>query len=189
MINSSQIGRLEKLAELKRIGALTDEEFDIEKKKVLSMESAVNKSFYSELSYSQPFSIPLHEGSPMEWVFRPINKYADFNGRSQRKEFWMFTLFMSVVYFLLFSTMIGSEFGGEWGFSGWFSVIILIILAMALLVPTVAVQVRRFHDQDLTGWFALLNLIPYVGGIIILIFMCIDGTPGPNRYGPNPKEA
>lgn len=188
MINSAQIGRLEKLAELKRVGALTDEEFDHEKKKVLAGEGEKSKIFSSDSSYSQPFAIPLHPESPMEWALRPINKYADFSGRSQRKEFWMFTLGISVVYFLLFSTMIGSAFSGEMGFFGWLSLIIFCILVMAVVVPTVAVQARRFHDQDLSGWFTLLNFIPYIGGVIVLIIMCMDGTPGPNRYGPNPKE-
>jgi uncharacterized membrane protein YhaH (DUF805 family) len=48
-------------------------------------------------------------------------------------------------------------------------------------------MVRRFHDQDKSGWFVLLNLIPYIGGIIVLVFMCLEGTRGPNRFGPDPK--
>ena len=54
-------------------------------------------------------------------------------------------------------------------------------------MPLIAVEVRRFHDQDRSGWFALLNLIPYIGPLIVLGMMCIDGTPGENRFGPNPK--
>ena len=62
------------------------------------------------------------------------------------------------------------------------------ILVLALLVPSIAVQVRRFHDQDRSGWMVLIGLIPYVGGIIVLVFMCLEGTRGPNRFGPDPKD-
>jgi uncharacterized membrane protein YhaH (DUF805 family) len=58
---------------------------------------------------------------------------------------------------------------------------------LASFIPSLAVQVRRFHDQDLTGWLVLLGFIPYVGGLIVLVFMCIDGKRGPNKYGPDPK--
>jgi uncharacterized membrane protein YhaH (DUF805 family) len=61
------------------------------------------------------------------------------------------------------------------------------IWILATFIPSLAVQVRRFHDQDLTGWLVLLGFIPYVGGLIVLVFMCIDGTRGPNKYGPDPK--
>lgn len=62
------------------------------------------------------------------------------------------------------------------------------LLTLGLLIPSLAVQVRRFHDQDKSGWFWLLNFVPYVGGIIVLVFMCLEGTKGPNRFGPDPKE-
>ena len=57
---------------------------------------------------------------------------------------------------------------------------------IGLIIPNVAVQVRRLHDQDRSGWLILLFMIPYVGGLIGLVFMCIGGTPGPNRFGPDP---
>ncbi len=61
------------------------------------------------------------------------------------------------------------------------------IIALAFVVPLVAVQVRRFHDQDKSGWFVLLNLIPYIGVLVVLVFMLLDGTAGDNRFGPDPK--
>ena len=64
---------------------------------------------------------------------------------------------------------------------------IFVLGYLAIFIPMLAVQVRRFHDQDLSGWFILLGFIPYLGGLIMLVFMCIDGTPGPNRFGPDPK--
>ena len=62
------------------------------------------------------------------------------------------------------------------------------ILLLAVIIPGIAVQVRRFHDQDKSGWFVLLALIPFVGSIAVLVFMCLEGTKGPNRFGPDPKN-
>jgi uncharacterized membrane protein YhaH (DUF805 family) len=56
-----------------------------------------------------------------------------------------------------------------------------------MFLPSLAVTVRRLHDTDRSGWWILLNLIPIVGALIVLIFTCLDGTPGDNRFGPNPK--
>jgi uncharacterized membrane protein YhaH (DUF805 family) len=57
-----------------------------------------------------------------------------------------------------------------------------------VIIPSIAVQVRRFHDQDKSGWFVLLSLIPFLGAIIVLVFMFIEGTKGPNRFGADPKD-
>ena len=65
---------------------------------------------------------------------------------------------------------------------------LLILFVLGSFVPALAVQVRRFHDQDKSGWFVLLSLIPYIGGIIVLVFMCLEGTRGPNRFGADPKD-
>lgn len=70
----------------------------------------------------------------------------------------------------------------------WIGFLLLGVYALGSFIPSLAVQVRRYHDQDKSGWFILLGLIPYVGGIIALIFMCIEGTRGPNRYGPDPRD-
>lgn len=61
------------------------------------------------------------------------------------------------------------------------------LLTLGLLVPSIAVGVRRLHDTDRSGWWLLIALVPLIGGIIRLVFMVLDGTPGNNRYGPNPK--
>ena len=65
---------------------------------------------------------------------------------------------------------------------------VLGVFALASIIPAIAVQVRRFHDQDKSGWFVLLNFIPIIGGLIVLVMMFLDGTPGPNRFGPDPKN-
>ena len=62
----------------------------------------------------------------------------------------------------------------------------LVIGMIGLFIPTIAVQVRRFHDQGKSGWFALFNLIPYVGVVVVTIFMLLEGTKGDNKYGPDP---
>jgi uncharacterized membrane protein YhaH (DUF805 family) len=130
----------------------------------------------------------------MEWMLMPLKRYADFQGRSRRKEYWMFTLGVVICYVLIaiFAGLIGSlgsAAGGDAGtlFAGP-ALILFGIFVLAILIPSIAVQVRRFHDQDKSGWFVLLGLIPYLGGIVLLVFMCIEGTRGPNRFGPDPKD-
>ena len=58
---------------------------------------------------------------------------------------------------------------------------------LAVLIPSIAVTVRRLHDTGRTGWWILIGLIPVIGGIVLLIFMLLDSEPGENQYGPNPK--
>lgn len=128
----------------------------------------------------------------MEWMLMPFRRYAEFSGRSRRKEYWMFVLFMVLVYFALAVVLTvlglsGDTEGSLFGAGGGVMLIILLLFGLAVIIPSIAVQVRRFHDQDKSGWFVLLNLIPYIGGIIVLVFMCLEGTKGPNRYGPDPK--
>lgn len=123
----------------------------------------------------------------MEYMLLPLKRYADFSGRSRRKEYWMFALgyiLLAIVISLLAIATGGFGQGAPSGPFFW----LLILLVLALIIPSLAVQVRRFHDQDKSGWFVLLNFVPYVGGLIVLVFMCLDGTRGDNRFGPNPKQ-
>jgi uncharacterized membrane protein YhaH (DUF805 family) len=125
--------------------------------------------------------------SPIDWAMRPLAHYADFEGRASRSEYWWFQLFQLIAYLVLGVTfaIIGSAVGGTGG--GFLTVFILIgLLMLALVIPNLAVMARRFHDQDLSGWLILLYFIPYGGGLIIVVFMCIRGTDGPNRYGSDP---
>ena len=129
----------------------------------------------------------------MEWMLKPFVRYADFSGRSRRKEFWMFTLLhMLVVCFLIMLMFIGSaplaSGDGDIGALGILAIVLLILWVLATFIPNLAVQVRRFHDQDKSGWFVLLGLIPYLGGLIIIVFMVLEGTAGANRFGPDPKD-
>jgi len=129
----------------------------------------------------------------MEWMLLPIKRYADFSGRSRRKEYWMFVLF-TVLLSIAIGVLAGigaavgaSEDGPGPGF--WLAIVLAVLVSLALLVPSIAVQVRRFHDQGRSGWFWLFNLIPYVGGLVVLVFMCLEGEQGDNAYGPDPKQA
>lgn len=128
----------------------------------------------------------------MDWMLMPLRRYADFSGRSRRKEFWMFALGVLGLVFLLFALALLMSGGLEGitsngGFPMGPFIILFVVLWLALIVPSIAVQVRRFHDQDKSGWFVLLNFIPYLGGLIVLVFMFLEGTRGPNRFGPDPK--
>ncbi len=126
----------------------------------------------------------------MEWMLMPLRRYADFQGRSRRKEYWMFTLGLAIVEIVVIClfAMLGAFRSSDGAPSAmfWPMMIIFAILGLAIIVPALAVQVRRFHDQDKSGWFVLLGLIPYVGGLVVLVFMCLPGTPGPNRFGADP---
>lgn len=132
----------------------------------------------------------------MEWMLMPYRRYADFSGRSQRKEYWMFALFQFIVAMVLLAIMFVGGMGSvnemtgqaEPGTLFYIGIGLLVIFGLGSFIPSLAVSVRRFHDQDKSGWFLLLQLIPYIGGIIVLVFMCLDGTRGPNRFGPDPKD-
>jgi uncharacterized membrane protein YhaH (DUF805 family) len=125
----------------------------------------------------------------MDWMLMPLKRYADFNGRSRRKEYWMFALFTFIVYAVLYALMfMGMDYEtGQPGVLGMLAMGLLGLFALGVLVPSIAVAVRRFHDQDKSGWFVLLAFIPFIGGLILLVFMCLEGTRGPNRFGEDPK--
>ena len=127
----------------------------------------------------------------MEWMLMPLKRYADFSGRSRRKEYWMFTLGLVILYSLIIGVMLATAGadpeGAGLGLMSGTSLIVIVVLLLALIIPSLAVTVRRFHDQDKSGWFVLINFIPYIGGIIVLVMMCLEGTRGPNRFGPDPK--
>ena len=121
----------------------------------------------------------------MEWMLLPIKRYTDFSGRSRRKEYWMFLLGVVIVAIVL------GIIEGILGLSGMVAGVygpLTVIFLLGIIIPSIAVQIRRFHDQDKSGWFVLLGLIPFVGGLIVLVFMCLEGTKGPNRFGPDPKD-
>ena len=120
----------------------------------------------------------------MNWFMTALRKYAVFTGRSRRSEYWYFALF----YFLiLFALSIVDVFAGTMSVEaeiGLFSG----IFGLAMVIPSIAVGVRRLHDIGKSGWWILIGFIPLVGWIILLVWACRDSQPGANAYGPNPKE-
>jgi len=125
----------------------------------------------------------------MDWMLMPLTRYADFSGRSQRMEYWMYSLFCGFMIVLLLGLAIffGSPAGQPHTLAENYFLVVTGIFVLGTIIPNIAVTVRRLHDQDKSGWFYLISFVPYVGGIVMLVFMCLDGTPGPNRYGPDPK--
>ena len=125
----------------------------------------------------------------------PYKRYADFEGRSRRLEYWMFTLFYTVTAVVLAALAVISAASASNEAStteiNTESIVLFALLGIFLLgsvIPGLAVQVRRFHDQDKSGWLVLLNFVPYLGGLIVLVLMCLEGTRGENSYGPDPKS-
>ena len=121
----------------------------------------------------------------MNWYLHVLKNYATFSGRARRKEYWMFFLISALISIVL--TLLDILLGTysveyEAGlFSGLYSLLILI--------PSIAVVVRRLHDTNRSGWWILISLIPLIGVIVLFVFMCLDSQPGTNRFGANPKEA
>ena len=106
-----------------------------------------------------------------------FKRYADFNGRSSRSEYWWAYLGIILIAFVvgLVSGLLGETIGG----------FIFLIFYLAILVPSIAIGVRRLHDLDKSGWFYLLALVPLVS-LILLVWFCMKGTDGPNRFGTDP---
>ncbi len=108
-----------------------------------------------------------------------FRKYVDFSGRARRPEYWWFMLFYWLVLVglsIVDAIIIGTR-GGAGVFTG--------LAVLAMFLPTLSVGVRRLHDTDRTGWWLLIGIIPLIGGIVLLVFMCLRGTDGPNRFGPD----
>jgi len=126
----------------------------------------------------------------MEWYVEVLRKYAQFDGRARRKEYWMYTL-ISVVIYIAYCILASLAFMllGHSNNPGIALLLFapLFLYALAVIVPGLAVTVRRLHDTGRSGWWILISLVPFVGGIILLVFMCLEGEPGPNLHGLNPK--
>lgn len=119
----------------------------------------------------------------MNWYLDVLKQYAVFQGRARRKEYWMFTLFSMLIYIglMIIEGILGM--GGEGGLG-----LLSILYSLGVLLPSIGVTIRRLHDTGRSGWWLLICLVPLVGGIVLLVFLVLDGQPGSNQYGPNPKE-
>ena len=122
----------------------------------------------------------------MDWMLMPLKRYADFSGRSCRKEYWMYLLGIVIVTFVLavvegvagLSGMVGGVYGP-----------LTTLLLLGTFIPGLAVGIRRLHDLDKSGWMYLIAFIPLVGGIVLIVWFCQRGTEGPNRFGDDPLGA
>jgi uncharacterized membrane protein YhaH (DUF805 family) len=110
------------------------------------------------------------------------------NGRASRSEYWWWALFLFLgslgATFVLAAIAGGTRSAGAGaiGIAG----VVLVVAYLIVLVPSITLTVRRLHDTGRSGWWLLISLIPYLGGLILLVFMCLDGTPGPNSWGNRP---
>jgi uncharacterized membrane protein YhaH (DUF805 family) len=130
----------------------------------------------------------------MNWYVKALKQYVDFSGRARRREYWMFVLVNVVIVIVLsvIDTLLGTGgFRATAGGGSFYAANSLGLLSglytLAVLLPSIAVTVRRLHDTDRSGWWILLGFIPIIGGIILLVFYVLEGTRGPNRFGPDPK--
>lgn len=120
----------------------------------------------------------------MNWYLKVLRQYADFSGRARRKEYWMFVLFNVIfaITAMILDNILGLAVEG-FGYGPLYG-----LYAIAVLIPGLAVAVRRLHDIGKSGWMILVALIPLIGGIWLLVLLMTDSNPGENQYGPNPKE-
>ena len=126
----------------------------------------------------------------MKWFIKAFRQYADFSGRASRQEFWMFVLFnllFAMVWVFvagLLTGLLGSSFNHESRLLFMYKLMAIYYAVTA--VPAMAVGVRRLHDTGRSGWWMLVSLIPFVGGIWLIVLMCLDGSAGDNRYSNRP---
>lgn len=120
----------------------------------------------------------------MNWYLKVLKKYTDFSGRASRREFWMFIFFN-----LIFAT-IGMLLDNVSGIAieGILVGPIFGLLILALLIPTLAVTVRRLHDVGKSGRLISIALIPLAGAIWLLVLFCMGSEPNENKYGANPHN-
>ncbi|HDS1102479.1 MULTISPECIES: DUF805 domain-containing protein [Stenotrophomonas] len=120
----------------------------------------------------------------MQELILPLKRYAQFEGRANRREYWMFQLFLLIVSAVLMVPLV-TALVMQSDVLGIASIILFVVFWLATLLPVIAVTVRRLHDCNQSGWFYLLALVPG-GGIVILVFALLPGTPQENVYGPVP---
>ncbi len=119
----------------------------------------------------------------MNWYLKVLKNYANFDGRARRKEFWMFVLFnfLFTIAAMILDGILGSQIGRTpYGF-------VYVIYALAMIIPNIAVVVRRLHDIGKSGGWFFISLIPVIGGIWMIVLLATEGNAGENEYGEDPK--
>lgn len=115
----------------------------------------------------------------MNWYLEVLKKYVTFSGRARRTEYWMFVLFSVIASIIL------QVLDGVLGLTPMLAG----IYSLAVLLPTLAVAIRRLHDTNRSGWWLLLAFIPLIGIIALIVFFCLEGEKNDNRFGLDPKAA
>jgi uncharacterized membrane protein YhaH (DUF805 family) len=115
----------------------------------------------------------------MNWYLKVLNQYFDFSGRARRKEYWMFTLFSLIISWTLAVL--------DLIFDTYMFTIVSSIYSLLVIIPSVAVLIRRLHDIGKSGWHIFLIFIPLIGWIWLLVLLCMEGETKPNKWGENPK--
>lgn len=119
----------------------------------------------------------------MDWYLKVLKNYVGFSGRARRKEYWMFWLISTLISVGL--CIVDAVTGNVNAATGWG--LLSGIYSLLVLLPSLAVSVRRLHDRDKSGWWLLLVLIPLIGAIVLLVWIVQEGDRGTNRFGPDPK--
>ena len=114
----------------------------------------------------------------MQWYLSVLKNYVGFSGRARRKEYWMFTLINAIVGAII--NVIQLILGLELPY-------LSMLYLLATFLPVLALAIRRLHDPDRAGAWALLFFDPFIGWRVLLVFFCTEGTSGSNRYGNDPK--
>ncbi|MCD5324487.1 MULTISPECIES: DUF805 domain-containing protein [Pontibacillus] len=114
----------------------------------------------------------------MDWYLKVLKNYATFEGRARRMEYWMFFLINTIILIALAVVQEVLDLRP----------ILTTFYNLAVLIPSLAVAVRRLHDTGRSGLWVLISFIPVIGGIIFIVFMCLDSEPYENDYGPNPEH-
>jgi len=129
----------------------------------------------------------------MNWYLKVVrDNYANFNGRASRQEYWMFMLFNMIfaIIAMVADNILGSTFTVGSGYSevsmeyGW----VYLLYSLAIIIPAIAVFVRRMHDVGKSGWFYFIIIIPIIGAIWLIVLTFTDSNVGGNKYGPSPKD-
>lgn len=113
-----------------------------------------------------------------------MSKYATFSGRARRAEFWYW--FLAIILAEIVLGIIGGVLASVSDSLSMVSMLLLAVLVIAIIVPTLAVTVRRLHDTGRSGWWWFIGAVPAIGPILLIVWYCTPGTPGSNAFGPDP---
>ena len=119
----------------------------------------------------------------VEAIKSGFKNYVKFEGRASRSEFWWFQLFyfLVIIVFDIIAGIMGRDgMGAAFGLLG--------LIGLAFLLPLLGLTIRRLHDTDRSGWWIFISLVPLVGPILLIVWYCLPGTPGPNNYGTGPGD-